>query len=211
MSLPPVVYVVDDDPSVAAALERLFRVAGYRLVAFTTAGELLLQAELASPACLVLDVHLPDLNGLEIQRELQHRGWTLPIVFITGHGTVPQAVEAMRAGAVHFLGKPFDNQELLAAVRQALDRENDEFARREEGTRLKLLVDSLTPREQQVLLLVAAGLANKNIAARLGVSLQTVKLHRGRLMEKLQFDSVAQLVQFADRARASLPDPTSPA
>ncbi len=206
MSQGPVVYVVDDDPSVARALNRLFRVAGFRLVSFATAQTFLDQQNLESPSCLVLDVQLPDLNGLDLQKELKDRGWTLPIVFITGHGNVPMAVEAMRAGAVHFLPKPFDNRELLAAVLQALEREVQELARQQESNRIKLLVDSLTPRERQVFLLVAAGMANKNIATRLGVCLQTVKLHRGHVMEKLQLDSVADLVQLAERARAVLPD-----
>jgi FixJ family two-component response regulator len=206
MSPGQVVYVVDDDPSVARALERLFRVAGFRLASFATARTFLDQQSLESLSCLVLDVQLPDLNGLDLQRELQDRGWTLPIVFITGHGNVPMAVQAMRAGAVHFLPKPFDNRELLAAVRQALEREGQELVRRQECKRIKLLVESLTPRERQVFLLVAAGLANKNIATRLGVSLQTVKLHRGHVMEKLRLDSVADLVQLAEKARAVLPD-----
>lgn len=206
MSQAPVVYVVDDDPSVVRALERLFRVAGLRLETFATAQEFLDQANLESPSCLVLDVQLPDLNGLDLQRELKDRGWALPIVFITGHGNVPMAVQAMRAGAVHFLPKPFDNRELLAAVRQALEREGQELARQEEGRRIKRLVDSLTLRERQVFLLVAAGMANKNIATRLGVCLQTVKLHRGHVMEKLLLDSVADLVQLAENARAFLPD-----
>lgn len=206
MSPGPVVYVVDDDPSVARALERLFRVAGFCPASFATARAFLDQPGLESPSCLVLDVQLPDLNGLDLQRELKERGWTLPIVFITGHANVPMAVQAMRAGAIHFLAKPFDNQELLAAVRQALEREGQELARRQEYKRIKLLVESLTPRERQVFLLVAAGIANKNIATRLGVSLQTVKLHRGHVMQKLQLDSVADLVQLAEKARAVLPD-----
>lgn len=206
MSQMPIVYVVDDDPSVSRALERLFRVAGLRLQAFGTAQEFLDQPILESPSCLVLDLQLPDLNGLDLQRDLRGRGWALPIVFITGHGNVPTAVEAMRAGAVHFLPKPFDNRELLAAVRQALEREIQELARQQEGKRIKLLVDSLTPRERQVFLLVAIGMANKNIATRLGVALQTVKLHRGHVMEKLQLESIADLVQFAERARPFLPD-----
>ncbi len=206
MSRGPVIYVVDDDPSVARALERLFRVTGLRLASFATARAFLDQRSLESPSCLVLDVQLPGLNGLDLQREMKDRGWTLPIVFITGHGNVPMAVQAMRAGAVHFLSKPFDNRELLAAVRQALEREGEQLARQEDGERIKRLVDSLTPRERQVFLLVAAGMANKNIATRLGVCLQTVKLHRGRVMEKLRLDSVAELVQLAEKARAVLPD-----
>jgi FixJ family two-component response regulator len=205
MSPAPIVYVVDDDPSVARALERVFRVAGLRLASFAAARGFLDQHNLESPSCLVLDVQLPDLNGLDLQRELIERGWTLPIVFITGHGNIPMAVEAMRAGAVHFLPKPFDNQELLTAVRQAIEREGRRLAHREEGERIKLLVGSLTPRERQVFLLVAAGLANKNIAARLGVCLQTVKLHRGNVMEKLQIATVADLVQLAEKARPFLP------
>jgi FixJ family two-component response regulator len=206
MSQVPVVYVVDDDPSVARALERLFRVAGLRLASFATARAFLDQQSLESPSCLILDIHLPDLNGLDLQRELKDRRWATPIVFITGHGNVPMAVEAMRAGAVHFLPKPFDNRELLAAVRQALDREGQQLARQQECKRIKLLVDSLTPRERQVFFLVAAGMANKNIATRLVISLQTVKLHRGHVMEKLRLDSVADLVQLAEKARAFQPD-----
>jgi FixJ family two-component response regulator len=206
MSQVPVVYVVDDDPSVARALERLFRVAGFRLETFATARTFLDQQGVESPSCLVLDVQLPDLNGLDLQRELKDRRWTLPIVFITGHGNVPMAVQAMRAGAVHFLPKPFDNRELLAAVRQALEREGQVFARQEENKRIKTLIQSLTPREGQVFWLVANGMANKNIATRLGVCLQTVKLHRGHVMEKLQLDSIADLVQLAEKARAVLPD-----
>lgn len=206
MSQTPVVYVVDDDPSIARALERLFRVAGLRLVSFDTAVGFLDQPELQSPACLVLDVHLPDLSGLDLQKALRDRGWNLPIVFVTGHGNVPMAVQAMRAGAIHFFPKPFDNHELLAAVRQALEREAQELARHEAGQRIRQLVDTLTPRERQVFLLVAAGMANKNIGTRLGISLPTVKLHRGNVMEKLQLDSVADLVQLAEKARGFLPE-----
>jgi RNA polymerase sigma factor (sigma-70 family) len=201
MSQLPVVYVVDDDPSVVRALERLLLVAGFRLASFATARAFLDQPKLESPSCLVLDVQLPDLNGLDLQRVLKDRGFTLPIVFITGHGDVPMAVEAMRAGAVHFLPKPFNNRELLAAVRQAIDREGEELARQEEIRGIQRLVDSLTARERQVFLLVAAGTPNKNIAIRLDVSLQTVKLYRGRLMRKLQLKSVTDLVRPAEKAR----------
>jgi FixJ family two-component response regulator len=201
----PVVYVVDDDPSVSRALERLFRVAGLRMEAFATAQGFLDHRTFESPSCMVLDVQLPDLNGLDLQRDLKDRGWHVPIVFITGHGNVPLAVKAMQAGAVHFLTKPFENRELLAAIRQALAREGLELARQEESRRIKQLLDSLTLREREVFLLVAAGMANKNIAARLGVCLQTVKLHRGHVMQKLQLDSVADLVHLAEKAHSLLP------
>ena len=210
MSQTPVVYVVDDDPSVSRALARLIRVAGFRLISFTTAMEFLDYSEFESPSCLVLDMQLPDLDGLNLQKELKKRAWSLPIVFLTGHGNVPMAVEAMRAGAVHFLSKPCDNRELLAAVHQALDRDGRQFARREETRRVKGLVDTLTPREREVFHLVAAGMANKNIAAQLGICLQTVKLHRGRVMEKLRLVSVADLVHLAEKAATLPPGPGSP-
>jgi FixJ family two-component response regulator len=206
MSHAPVVYVVDDDPSVSRALTRLFRVARLRLLSFATAREFLNHRNFESPSCLVLDVQLPDLNRLDLQKELKDRGWAPPIVFITGHGNVSMAVKAMRAGAVHFLPKPCDNRELLAAVRQALDRDGQQLARQEERERIKRLVDSLTPRECEVFLLVAAGMANKTIATRLGVCLQTVKLHRSHVMQKLRLDSVADLVHLAEKAAAVLPD-----
>ena len=205
MSHAPVVYVVDDDPSVSRALARLFRVAGLRMLPFATAQEFLNHRNFESPSCLVLDVQLPDLNGLDLQKELKDRGWALPIVFITGHGNVPMAVEAMRAGAVHFLPKPCDNRELLAAIRQVLERDSQQLARQKETRWIKQLVDSLTPREREVFLLATAGMANKNIATRLGICLQTVKLHRGQVMQKLQLDSVADLVHFAEKASAVLP------
>lgn len=206
MSQAPVVYVVDDDPSIVRALQRLFRVAGLRMVSFDTAGGFLDQSDLQSPACLVLDVHLPDLSGLDLQKAMLDRGWNLPIVFVTGHGNVPMAVEAMRAGAIHFFPKPFANRELLAAVHQALEREAENLARHEAGQRIRQLVDTLTPRERQVFLLVATGMANKNIGARLGISLPTVKLHRGNVMEKLQLVSVADLVQLAEKVRGFMPE-----
>ena len=205
MSEAPVVHVVDDDPSVSRALERLFRVAGFRLEVFATAEDFLGQQNMASPSCLVLDVQLPGQSGLDLQRELKERDWPVPIVFITGHGNVPMAVEAMRAGAVHFLQKPFENRQVLAAVRHAIEVEARGLARQEEDRRTKQRIDSLTTREREVFLLVAAGMPNKNIATRLGVTLQTVKLHRGRVMQKLQLDSIADLVRLAERAQTLRP------
>ena len=206
MNHAPVVYIVDDDPSVSRALARLFRVAGFRLQSFASAQDFLDLSTLESPCCLVLDVRLPDLNGLALQRELKERGWNLPIIFITGHGNVPMAVEAMRAGAIHFLPKPFDNRELLEAIRQALERVDQELVRQEETRQVKVLLESLTPRQREVFLLVAQGMANKNIAARLGVCIQTVKLHRGHVMKKLHLDSVSDLVHFAQKVGMLLSD-----
>jgi FixJ family two-component response regulator len=196
------VYLVDDDPSVAKAIGRLFRVAGFRFAAFATAHDFLSQQNFESPSCVVLDVQLPDQSGLDLQRELHDRGWNASIVFITGHGNVPMAVEAMRAGAVHFLPKPFDNQELLTAVRQAIDRQCQDCAQQEENRQIEARMASLTRRERQVFFLVAAGMANKNIATRLDLSIQMVKLHRGRVMQKLKLNSVADLVRLAEKAES---------
>jgi len=197
------IFVVDDDPSVSKALERLFRLAGFQFVAFATAQDFLNHESFASPACVVLDVQLPDQSGLKLQEELKNRGLSAAIVFITGHGDVPMAVEAMRAGAVHFLPKPFDNQSLLAAVRQALKRDSKASSERDESREIESRLESLTARERQVFSLVAAGAANKKIAAQLGLSLQTIKLYRGRVMQKLALKSVAELARLAERVAAA--------
>lgn len=204
MSTGPLVYLVDDDPSVLKALKRLFRVAAIRCESFATAEDFLDQPEFESPACLVLDVNLPGRTGLDLQRELKDRGWPVAIVFITGHGTIPMAVEAIQSGAVHFLAKPFNNNELLSAVRTALDRAGQELASLDDSRHIRERTAALTPREREIFLLVAAGMPNKNIATQLDISLQTVKLHRGRVMQKLQLNSVADLVRLAEKA-GSLP------
>jgi RNA polymerase sigma factor (sigma-70 family) len=196
----PTIYIVDDDPSVARALSRVLQVAGFRQESFATAQDFLNQEGLESPACLLLDVQLPGLSGLELQAALKDRGWTVPIVFITGHGNVPMAVDAMRAGAVHFLPKPFDNRELLSAILSALQREHQTLTDLEERKRIEEQLGSLTQRERQVFDLVAGGMPNKNIAAQLGLSLQTVKLHRGNVMRKLGLQSVAELARLAEKA-----------
>lgn len=206
MNQTPVVYVVDDDPSVSRALSRLLGFAGLRMFSFATARQFLNHSKFESPSCLVLDVELPDFNGLDLLKELRDRGWTLPIIFITGHGNIPMAVEAMRAGAMHFLPKPCDNRELLAVIRQALELDSQQLARQEKRKKIVRLLGSLTPREREVFQLVAAGMANKNIATHLGVCIQTVKLHRGHVMQKLQLYSVADLVHLAAEARAVLPN-----
>ena len=205
MNRVPTIYVVDDDPSVSRALERLFRLAGFRFAAFATAEDFLNHESFESPACLVLDVQLPDQSGLALQEELKNRGRSAAIVFITGHGDVPMAVEAMRAGAVHFLPKPFDNQSLLAAVRQALERDSKASSDRDESREVEARLATLTGRERQVFSLVAAGAANKQIAAQLNLSLQTIKLYRGRVMQKLELKSVAELARLAERVDATGP------
>src|SRR4051794_38705635 len=146
------VYLVDDDPSISRALQRLFRVAGFRFEAFATAHAFLNHLSFEAPSCLILDVQLPDQNGLDLQKELHGRGWHPSVVFISGHGTIPQAVDAMRSGAVHFLSKPFDNQELLTAVRQALDRDEHMHAHLAESQRIEVRLASLTQREHQIFL-----------------------------------------------------------
>lgn len=204
MNAEPLVYLVDDDPSVLKALKRLFRVAGLRCETFESAQEFLNHPTFEAHSCLVLDVNLPDRTGLELQRELQSHGCPASIVFITGHGNIPMAVEAIQAGAIHFLAKPFHNAELLAAVNKGLDRARQAILANDESRHLSERLNSLTPREQQVFLLVAAGMANKNIAIQLDVSLQTVKLHRGRVMQKLSLESVADLVRLAEKAQPYL-------
>lgn len=207
----PVVFVVDDDLSVRQALSSLIRSVGLSVDTFASAGDFLRHVRPDVPSCLVLDVHLPDSSGLELPAELGSADVRLPIIYITGHGTIPMSVRAMKAGAVEFLTKPFREEELLAAVQQALVR--DETARRERAERaaLRQRFDRLTARERDVLALVTTGRLNKQIAAELGIAEQTVKVHRGRIMEKLGVESVAELVRFVERAAGrTRADPPAP-
>jgi two-component system, LuxR family, response regulator FixJ len=198
------VYLVDDDPSVSKALTRLFHAAGFRFAAFSTAQDFLDQCDIELPSCLVLDVQLPGQSGLDLQREISNRSLSVPIVFITGHGDVPMAVEAMRAGAIHFLQKPFENRDLLSAVRQSIDKQLGFCAALEEKRQIESQLASLSAREREVFALVALGLANKSIAAKLDLSLQAIKLYRARVMQKLGLDSVADLVRLAQKAEPVL-------
>lgn len=193
------VFVVDDDPSMRRSLESLLRSVGHDVRLFSSAPEFMQTARADAAGCLVLDVRLPGMSGLAFQQELNKSGISLPIIFVTGHGDVPMSVRAMKAGAVEFLTKPFDDQELLDAVHAALERDR---ARRREDTKLAALrtrYGELTDRERQVMAHVAAGRANKRIAAELGLSVVTVKVHRGQVMRKMQAKSVAELVRMADR------------
>jgi len=201
----PVVFVVDDDASVRKSLTRVMTSAGYTVETFASARDFMARAPSADPCCVVLDVRMPGLTGLDLQEALAGAGRPMPIVFITGHGDVSMSVRAMKAGAVDFLTKPFDLDSLLAAVRRALAKDLKD--RSEEGRTAEVLarVRRLTPRETEVFALVVTGMLNKQIADALGIGEKTVKVHRARVMEKMQAGSVAELVRLADRAGVVVP------
>jgi RNA polymerase sigma factor (sigma-70 family) len=195
----PVVFVVDDDASVRSSLKFLLSTVGLQVQAFDSADGFLHTNRPEVPSCLVLDVRLPGLSGLDFQRELAARNICIPIIFLTGHGDIPMSVRAMKAGAVEFLTKPFRDQDLLDAVRVALDRDR---ARREQETEMadvRRRFDCLTSREQQVVSLVVAGMLNKQIAAELGTAESTVKVQRSRAMEKMQAESLAHLIKMVQK------------
>jgi FixJ family two-component response regulator len=196
----PTVFVVDDDISVRESLELLIRFAGWRPEMFASAREFLARPRVHTPSCLVLDVSLPDLNGLDLQKLVADRT-EMPVIFITGYGDIPVAVRAMKAGAAEFLTKPFDDEVLLGAIRQGLERSRTALSGEAELRALRGCYASLTPREQQVMALVASGLLNKQVGLRLGISEITVKAHRGRVMQKMKADSLPDLVKTAERLR----------
>ena len=198
----PTVFVIDDDPLIRNGVRSLIGSVGLRVLTFGSAVDFLRSTRPDAPACLVLDVRLPDLSGLDLQRELRESDIQIPIIFITGHGDIPMTVEAMKAGAVEFLTKPFRGQNLLDAVQGAIAR--DRAARQERGeiAELRKGFDALSPREREVLRMVVTGLLNKQIAAELGISELTVKTHRAHIMEKMRAGSLAELVHFTDRLRS---------
>lgn len=195
----PIVFVVDDDVSVRESLEGLISFAGWQPETFASAGEFLSSPRAIVPSCLVLDVSLPDLNGLDLQKLIAADRIDMPIIFITGHGDVPMTVQAMKAGAVEFLTKPFDDDLLLTAIRHAIERSIAALGHQAEIQELRDCHASLTPREQEVMKLVVSGMLNKQIGLKLDISEITVKAHRGKVMQKMKADSLADLVKIAMR------------
>jgi len=199
----PIVFVVDDDPSVRSAIERLIGTVGLQVQLFGSAQEFLASKLPNVPSCLVLDIRLPGISGLALQRQLVEANVQIPIIFITSHGDVPMTVRAMKAGAVEFLTKPFHDQDLLDAIHLALEKDRGRRQLEAELTALRERFESLSPREREVVAMVVSGMLNKQIAAQIGTAENTVKIHRSRAMEKMQANSLADLVKMIQRLQVS--------
>jgi FixJ family two-component response regulator len=195
----PTVFIVDDDPSVREALSSLIRSAGLRVAAFASGREFLQQEQGAYPACLILDIGLPEVGGFDLQRHLSMAGENIPVIFITGHGDIPMSVRAMKAGAIDFLTKPFRDDQLLATIRHALELHTGARAEHQYTAEVRRRFETLTRREREVMLQVVKGLLNKQIAAALGIAEITTKVHRRRVMQKMNAASLAELVRMGEK------------
>jgi RNA polymerase sigma factor (sigma-70 family) len=200
MSAPALVFLIDDDASVRKGVSRLLRSAGYKCETFASASDFLEREQHPGPTCLIVDVRMPGLNGMELQEALVQRRREEQLVFITGHGDISMCSQAMKAGAVDFLPKPFGDDQLLECVERALSRSREQRQRSAEKGDARRLLDALTPREFEVMQLVVAGMLNKQIASELAIAEKTVKVHRGRVMQKLGVTSVAELVRMVEKA-----------
>ena len=201
----PIVFVVDDEPSVCASVKRLVRSVGIEVQTYSSAQEFLRGKRPDVPGCLVLDVRLPDLSGLDLQQELAKANITLPIIFVTGHGDIPMSVRAMKAGAVEFLTKPFREQDLLEAIQHGIQQHRTLREQRAEIFDLQCRYESLTLREREVFPLVAGGWLNKQVASQLGASEKTIKVHRGQVMHKMKAESLADLIRMAEKLKITSP------
>jgi len=199
-ALVPTVFVIDDDPSVLKGLARLLRSLGFDTETFASAELFLARKHYDGVGCIVLDVQMPGLSGMDLQDELSRADYSMPVIFITGHGNIPMSVQAMKKGAADFLTKPFDDEELMQAVKKAIEQDRTAKAERTEVHDTLKLIEQLTPREQGVLRYVITGMPNKQIALKLDIAEKTVKVHRGRIMGKLCVDSIADLVRLAEKA-----------
>jgi len=202
----PTIFIVDDDPSVRESTQLMLKSVGFDVKTFASAQDFISAKLQQGLGCLILDVRMPGISGLDLQEKLVSAKSLLPVIFITGHGTVPMSVRAMKAGAVDFLQKPFEEQDLLDAINRAITRQREKKSKQDEADRLQQRLKALTSREYEVFSLLVTGMANKEIAYKLGTSERTVKAHRAQIMEKMNAGSFADLVRFAEKLKTRLPD-----